>query len=265
MTENTGQGSVSAQDGQAETASGPTLAERRFERLRLLPVLMIAATLLFGVKLGNIWQDADAVLTGIPRALAQDNAAAGGDGNGGETDGSAGQDTGNSQDSAKTAESENVQSGGGGAASGDAAPYSRGELQLLQNLADRRSTLDEREQELEMREKVLSAMEKRIDEKIARVKSIEKKISAHLEQYNDRHEKNVAKLIKVYESMEAEEAARIFEQLEMDILLKVAGEIRETKMASILSEMDPAEAKNLTVELATKDPIPLADNVKAGE
>lgn len=242
--------------GQARTGADESAAlpERRLERLRLLPVLMIAATLMFGIKLGNIWQGADAFLEGIPEAMAQ--AAP-------ETGDAADEEA--TESDAEAAPSETAASSPAEGEADSAAPYSRGELQLLQNLADRRSALDEREREIKMREKVLTAMEQRIDKKIAEVKRIEATISKYMEQHESRHQENVAKLIKVYESMEADEAARIFEQLEMDILLKVAGEIRETKMAEILSAMKPAAAKTLTVELATKDPLPLPAGVSAGE
>lgn len=260
MTEETARPSPANSGSAAAAETRSELPERRLERLRLLPVLMIAATLMFGVKLGNIWQGADAFLKGIPAAMAQ---AAPETGVANETP-----DEGETESHGESGKSENTEKSESKAADGDAAsaaPYSRGELQLLQNLADRRSALDAREREIEMREKVLAAMEQRIDKKIAEVKRIEATISDYMKQHENRNQKNVAKLIKVYESMEAEEAARIFEQLEMDILLKVAREIRETKMAEILSEMKPAAAKTLTVELATKDPLPLPAGVSAGE
>jgi len=67
-------------------------------------------------------------------------------------------------------------------------------------------------------------------------------------------------LVKMYESMKPKDAARIFEQLQMDVLLEVATNMKERQMAAIMAEMSPDTAKALTMEMATKKPIPLASN-----
>ncbi len=65
-------------------------------------------------------------------------------------------------------------------------------------------------------------------------------------------------LVKIYENMKSKDAARILEELDMDILLELAERMREAKMAPILAQMDLNKAKAITVELATRRQLPAA-------
>ena len=56
--------------------------------------------------------------------------------------------------------------------------------------------------------------------------------------------------------MKADEAARIFEQLDMDVLLNVIERMREAKVAPVLAEMDPLRAKTVTTQLAERRQLP---------
>ena len=47
-----------------------------------------------------------------------------------------------------------------------------------------------------------------------------------------------------------QDAARIFDEVEMPILLLVIDKMSEKKAAPILAEMDPKKAKQITVQLA---------------
>ena len=58
-------------------------------------------------------------------------------------------------------------------------------------------------------------------------------------------------------------AARIFEQLEMEILLDVVERMREAKTAPIFAAMDPSKAKSVTARLAERRALPDPD--KANE
>ena len=56
----------------------------------------------------------------------------------------------------------------------------------------------------------------------------------------------------MYENMKAKDAARIFDRLEMRILVEVASQINPRRMADILGQMSPEAAERLTVELANR-------------
>ena len=141
------------------------------------------------------------------------------------------------------------------------------ELEVLQSLAKRREEWESRGEELRLRENVLAATEKRIDKKIDQLKDLEKQIEKLLGKHDKEKEEQLKSLVKVYESMKPKDAARIFEKLEMDILLKVTARMREAKMAPVLAQMDPEKAKELTVELANQSRLPGApmSKKKAGD
>jgi flagellar motility protein MotE (MotC chaperone) len=85
-------------------------------------------------------------------------------------------------------------------------------------------------------------------------------VQSYLKTYDQKHIENMQSLVKMYESMKPKDAARIFEQLQMDVLLEVATNMKERQMAAIMAEMSPDAAKALTMEMATTKPIPLASN-----
>jgi flagellar motility protein MotE (MotC chaperone) len=56
----------------------------------------------------------------------------------------------------------------------------------------------------------------------------------------------------MYESMKAKEAARIFDRLDLRILVEVATLMNPRRLSDILAQMTPQAAERLTVELATR-------------
>ncbi len=105
---------------------------------------------------------------------------------------------------------------------------------------------------MEMREGLLKAAEKRVESKIAELKSLQETIDNLIRKYNEQEEAKMQSLVKIYESMKPKDAARIFERLDMEILLEVVERMKERKSAPILADMDPARAKSITVELARR-------------
>ena len=134
--------------------------------------------------------------------------------------------------------------------------FTPAEVEVLQRLSGRREALAQRSRQMAMREKILQATEKRIDNKIGELKKLEERIKGLLLEHDKEAEEQIKSLVKVYESMKPKEAARIFEQLEMEILLNVTERMKEVKMAKVLAAMDPKKAKNLTVKLATRRRLP---------
>ena len=55
-------------------------------------------------------------------------------------------------------------------------------------------------------------------------------------------------------TMKPKEAARIFEQLDLPVLLDVLERMKETKTSPILASMEPGKAKAVTLALAARHP-----------
>lgn len=128
--------------------------------------------------------------------------------------------------------------------------YTPVEIELLQNLAQRRDELDRWERNIMIKESTLSATEKRIDEKIMQVEAMKKEVATLLSQYNEKEDAKIRSLVKIYENMKPKDAARIFDEVEMPILLLVIDKMSEKKVAPILAFMDSRKAKAITVQLA---------------
>lgn len=139
----------------------------------------------------------------------------------------------------------------------DQGSMSLTEIDVLQRLQERRNTLDVREKDVERREALLKAAEGQIERKLAEMKTLQGTIEGLLRQYNDQEDKKMLSLVKIYENMKPKEAAKIFEQLDMGIMLEVVERMKEQKVAPILAEMDPGKARNLTAELAQRRQIPM--------
>lgn len=127
--------------------------------------------------------------------------------------------------------------------------FSETELQVLQQLSERRDKLSERENDMQQRETLLSATEHRIDEKVASLKQLQTTLDGLIRQHDAEQETKLESLVKIYETMKPADAARIFEQLDSDTLLPVVEKMNERKLAAILAKLDPMKARDVTVEL----------------
>jgi flagellar motility protein MotE (MotC chaperone) len=134
--------------------------------------------------------------------------------------------------------------------------FTRGEVDMLQKLQSRREELDTRENEMRLQEDLLKVTQKRIEEKIDELKKIEATIQDLLKKHDQQEEQRIQRLVKMYENMKPKDAARIFESLEMPILISVVERMKERKVAPVLAAMPSAAAKKLTTELATRKQLP---------
>ena len=129
-------------------------------------------------------------------------------------------------------------------------PVSAAELQLLQDLRGRRAQLDQRERALSERESILNAAEHQLTSRIADLAALQKRLE-QLEADRHAHEEaNWAGIVKVYETMKPREAAAIFNDMDMPVLLQVMDRMKDSKAALVLGAMQPDRARSLTAQLA---------------
>ena len=126
----------------------------------------------------------------------------------------------------------------------------------MQKLAQRREELDVRERAIEQRAGVLKAAEAQIDMKIAKLKELETSIKDLIGVYDERERDRLNNLVKIYSTMKPKEAARLFNDMEMPLLVRVFEQMKESKSAPILALMDSGKANALTSELASKRTLP---------
>jgi flagellar motility protein MotE (MotC chaperone) len=135
------------------------------------------------------------------------------------------------------------------ASAGDAA-ISDTERALLLDLRRRRGEIEAQESALAEREAVLAAAEKRLDARLDELAGLQHRLEAVEAARKERDEANWKGLVKLYETMKPRDAALIFNDLDLPVLLQVVDRMRETKAAPILAAMLPDRARQLTAELA---------------
>jgi flagellar motility protein MotE (MotC chaperone) len=124
------------------------------------------------------------------------------------------------------------------------------EQRLLQDLARRSAALDARAAALALKETVLQAAEKRVAAEVAELQALQKKLAAEDQARQAGSEANWDGLVKLYQNMRPQDAATIFNGLDMHVLLEVVRRMNERKAAPILAAMDPEKARALTAQLA---------------
>lgn len=129
---------------------------------------------------------------------------------------------------------------------------SPGERAVLDRLQERRQELDAFAKELEIREGLLKAAEKRLEARLAELKHIEAKLKSTGHQKDEVEVSRLKSVVSMYENMKPKEAARIFDRLEMRVLIDVASQINPRRMSDILAQMSPEAAEKLTVEMAAR-------------
>ncbi len=249
---------ASFDDAQSLTFDEPkdaSLLRRIVVKLRLLPMVIFFATLTLTVRVGDIWDGVDGVLNSTvsvssteAQAQTQDQAVPGPDlalppGDGAPADLMGG------GDAMPMMPEEDRATVAARMLADDPTLLTQSEIDLLQKLAERRVEIDARAREMESREAMLAAAESRIDRKIEEFRALQATIESLVKTYDEQQGTKLQSLVKIYENMKPKDAARIFEELEMDVLLKVAERMKERSLAPIMAKMNPQRAREVTVEL----------------
>ena len=129
-------------------------------------------------------------------------------------------------------------------------PEQRAERLLLEGLRARRTELESRDQALAAREMVLAAAERRLSQRIEELGALQQRLEAIDRTRSEREEAGWRQMVKLYEGLRPRDAAAIFDDLEMPVLVQLMDRMREAKAAPVLGAMKPDRARLLTAELA---------------
>jgi flagellar motility protein MotE (MotC chaperone) len=135
-------------------------------------------------------------------------------------------------------------------AAAEPAPVSDSERTLLLELRQRRQELDTREQTLAAREAVLAAAERKLSARVDELQALQTRLEGIESARKSHEEANWRGLVKLYESMKPRDAALIFNELDMQVLLQVVDRMKEAKAAAVMAAMQPEKARQVTTELA---------------
>lgn len=144
------------------------------------------------------------------------------------------------------------------------ATCSEEDIRLIEKLRDRRLTLDQRAQELEIKENLLLATEVRIQDSTRELERLEGQIKSYLKLFDEREQRQLSRVVEVYSKMKPKDAAPRFEALALDIQVDLATVMEPRTVADIISEMNQKKAVALTQALATIASAPSVDDVRSG-
>lgn len=233
--------------------------------IRLLPVTIFVAVLMLSVRVNDIWKgltSIDVTSVSVNELQAQQPPPPGGRKRGQPSPTTASDTGASGSGAASSSSASGVAASSGtsapsalppaGASEGEPPTFTQNEVDVLQKLSERRESLDARQRDLDLRENMIKAAEGRIDKKISEMKSLQANVESMLKQVDDQDDGKMKSLVKIYENMKPKDAARIFEQLDMPILLGVITHMKEQKVAPIMEAMDPMKAKTLTDAIAMR-------------
>lgn len=202
-------------------------------RIRILPIVIICATMMLAFRIYNIklLLEGGEELFGITLSHAEPAAAG---------------------TQAATPVKEETKSLAEGGKKFDPLNLSADEVRILEGLSNKKAELEKREASVDEKSKVVEATEKRINEKVEELKSLKTSIEAMVKQHDESQDQKLKGLIKTYETMKPADAARLFSNMSLDVLIKVLGGMKDSKKAAVLAKMDANIAAAITVELAKR-------------
>ena len=206
------------------------------KNLRILPFFIFLAVLTLSIKINNVFDllkhpENNTISIMHPSAFAQDSQAQ------------------------KTDELEKVLNSGNTQANtppNSTRPdngFSQSEILILQELAERREALDLRSKEIDRKAVQLKVAEDEIDKKIKQLQDYEQRLKKLMTQYNQSEKEKISSLAKLYINMKPKDAARIFNTLDMSILIPLLKEMKPATTSAILAQMNPERVKAVTAEL----------------
>ena len=133
-----------------------------------------------------------------------------------------------------------------------ALSVSPSERAILERLQSRRQELEARAREIDIRESLLKAAEKRVESRVEELKAVESRITTATQQKSDTDAARFKGIVTMYEAMKPKDAAKVFDRLEMPVLIEITTQIAPRKMSDILGLMQTEAAERLTVEMARR-------------
>ena len=124
---------------------------------------------------------------------------------------------------------------------------------LLRILKEREEQLNARADRIVDRERLLEVAEAKYKDQMARLKAAEDSLSATLALADKAAEKDIARLVEVYESMKPKNAARIIETMDVTFAAGILSRMNGDAAARIMSGMNADRAYAVSVVIAGRN------------
>lgn len=129
-------------------------------------------------------------------------------------------------------------------------PVSDSEKIILQELRQRRKEIETRERNVSARESMLTAAEQKLGVRVGELQALQQKLEGMDAAQKQKEDAGWQAMVKLYEAMKPKDAAVIFNELPMPVLLQLMDRMKDAKAASVMAAMSPDRARDVTSELA---------------
>ena len=117
------------------------------------------------------------------------------------------------------------------------------EADYLFKLAERNKQLDQREDDLKKLESEIAKQKEELDSKLKKLEETRQKISTALEEKIKADDSKVETLVQMYSNMKAQQAAKVFETLDEELVIEILGRMKKKSAADILNLIKPEKAQ----------------------
>ena len=117
---------------------------------------------------------------------------------------------------------------------------------LRQAIDEQRADVATRARHLRDAEAVLAAAEARVGAQIRTLTGVRAEVQALMTQRSTLQQEDLRRMVAIYEAMKPRDAARIFNELETDIIVDLLDRLPERRSAPIIAEMTDAKAREVT-------------------
>ena len=225
---------------------------KSFRNIRVIPVVLVAVAGLATLKVAGLVINGGYVFDYQPKVVKKSWAQENLNFPGGEDPDITGSTHGAPKEAPKPAAPETKMEGTPVKMDEAQPQVSASERAILERLQARRQEIEARQREIDIRESLLKSAEKRIENKVEEMKAVESRITATQAEQKAAEAQRLKGLVTMYEGMKPKDAARVFDRLEMGVLIEIASAIAPRKMSDILGLMSSEAAERLTVEMARR-------------
>ncbi|MCP3445513.1 MotE family protein [Bradyrhizobium sp. CCGUVB14] len=225
---------------------------KSFRNIRVIPVVLVAVAGLATLKVAGLVINGGYVFDYQPKQVKKSWAQENLNFPGGEDPDITGSTHGAPKEAPKPAAPETKMEGTPVKMDEAQPQVSASERAILERLQARRQEIESRQREIDIRESLLKSAEKRIEDKVEEMKAVESRITATQAEQKAAEAQRLKGLVTMYEGMKPKDAARVFDRLEMGVLIEIASAIAPRKMSDILGLMSSEAAERLTVEMARR-------------
>jgi len=117
------------------------------------------------------------------------------------------------------------------------------EADYLFKLSERSKQLDQREEDLKKLESEIAKQKEELDSKLKKLEETRQKISTALEEKIKADDSKVETLVQMYSNMKAQQAAKVFETLDEELVIEILGRMKKKSAADILNLIKPEKAQ----------------------